>query len=60
MSHWRVETRVTVKRVYFVSALNEKEAEGNSIFTAPSHEEDENEETMSVIEVSPETLYPIR
>lgn len=48
---WLVETRVTQRRQYFVEAENEKEAETKSCDASSFHEEDENEETMSITEV---------
>jgi len=48
---WLVETRVTQRRQYFVEAENEKEAEAKSCDASSFHEEDENEETMSITEV---------
>lgn len=50
MKRWRVETRATVIRHRYVMAQNEKEAEAKSCETAVDYEEDENEETMIIIE----------
>jgi hypothetical protein len=51
MKRWRVETRATVFRVYFVSAKNQKEAEAASCDLCPDQDEDENEETISIVEM---------
>ncbi len=48
---WRVVTRAIVERHYLVTAENEKAAEAASCDATPDHEEDENEETMSICEV---------
>lgn len=53
MKRWRVETRVTVVRQYIVDAGNEKEAEAKSCEATMDFEEDENEETMSIVEIAP-------
>lgn len=52
MKRWRVETRATVRKTYFVEAENEKDAEAKSCETQAEHEEDENEETMSITEAN--------
>jgi hypothetical protein len=54
MKKWIVETRVTLTRQYRVEAENQKEAEQESIGAEPEHEEEVNEETLSIIEVEPE------
>jgi hypothetical protein len=51
MKRSRVETRVTSTRIYFVEADNEKEAEAASGEAQPEHEEEVNEETISISEV---------
>lgn len=50
MKDWIVETRVTQRRVYRVSAHNAKEAEAKTTDATAIIEEDENEETMSIVE----------
>ena len=47
---WRVTTRATVIRTYFVEADDEKGAEAASVEASFDLEEDENEETMEVSE----------
>ncbi len=54
MPRWKVITRATTFRTRYVEAPNEKEAEAASIGAEIEHEEDENEETMSIVEVDPE------
>lgn len=54
MKRWRVETRATVYRVYFVEAEHEKEAEAKSCDASCEISEDENEETISIIEIKDE------
>lgn len=54
MKTYRVETRVTVIRHRTVKAKNPKEAEEKSIGAKIDHEEDENEETMAIVEVDPD------
>lgn len=51
MKKWMVQTRATVTRHYYVDADNEKEAEEKSCGQPFDHEEDQNEETMSIVEV---------
>lgn len=46
---WKVETQATVRRQYEVFAESEKEAEAISVDSSPDHEEDMQEETMSVV-----------
>lgn len=48
---WRVETKVTVRRVYFVDADNDHDAKAAIGSTMPDVEEDENEETIDLSEV---------
>jgi hypothetical protein len=48
---WRIETRVTVTRVYLVNAPDAKAAEEASVGALHDHEEDEDEETLSIVEV---------
>ncbi len=48
MNRWCVETRATVTRTYFVDAPDEKAAEAASCKLAPAHEEDTNEETLTI------------
>lgn len=50
MKDWIVETRVVSRRVYLVQAEDEKEAIYFSTHVPPEHDEDEFEETMSVVE----------
>lgn len=45
---WIVETRATVARTYWVEAESEKEAIAKSTYLSPDHEEDVDEETLSV------------
>ena len=47
---YRVETRAIVLRFRYVVAHDEKEAEALSISARITHEEDENEETISIVE----------
>ena len=50
MPKWIVETRVTQRRTYYVTADNEKEAEAKTCGDVQAEwEEDENEETMSIV-----------
>lgn len=49
---WRVETRATVRRIYFVDAVDPKEAEAESVDASCEISEDENEETISITEES--------
>lgn len=49
MPKWIVRTRATVDKIYYVEANNEKEAEAKSCDMQPDHEEDVNEETMSIV-----------
>jgi hypothetical protein len=51
MPKWTVETRATVRRVYEVEAPDEKSAIAATVDLVSDHEEDENEETMSVTPV---------
>lgn len=51
MKVWLVETRATVIRHRRVKAVDRKAAEEFSISARIIHEEDENEETISVVEV---------
>ena len=51
MKEWIVETRATVTRRRRVKALDQKAAEAKSSEAAIEYEEDENEETMSIVEV---------
>lgn len=53
MKDWIVETRVTSRRVYLVQAEDEKEAIFFSTHMPPDSDEDEYEETMSVVENLP-------
>lgn len=46
--HYIVETRATTTRIYYVAADNEKAAEAKACNMAPAHEEDTNEETISI------------
>lgn len=46
---YAVITRATVTRTRYVEASDIKEAEEKSIEAEIEHEEDENEETMSII-----------
>lgn len=48
MTRYLVQTRCTVIRHRYVEADNEKEAEVKSCDAPIDHEEDENEETLSV------------
>ncbi|WP_425909016.1 hypothetical protein [Nitrobacter sp. TKz-YC02] len=52
MARYYVMTRATVIRCQWVEASNEKEAEEKSIEAPIEHEEDESEETMSIVEAS--------
>jgi hypothetical protein len=52
---WRVETRATIARIYFVTAPHERAAAAASIDAQPEHEEELDEETMSIVEVAKET-----
>lgn len=60
MKDWIVETRAVSRRVYLVQAEDEKEAIFFSTHNPPESDEDEYEETMSVVEHvksdSPEVL----
>jgi hypothetical protein len=49
---WRVETRVTATRIYFVKADNEKEAEAKSCDATPDFDEVDNEETLSITQIT--------
>lgn len=49
MPKWIVETRVSARRVYYVEAANEKEAEAKSCDMQPDLDEDIYEETMSIV-----------
>lgn len=61
MKDWIVETRVVSRRVYLVQAEDEKEAIFFSTHIPPESDEDEFEETMSVVEhVKYPTLSLIR
>lgn len=51
MKIWLVETRATVIRHRRVKAIDQKSAEEASISARIVHEEDENEETLSIVEV---------
>lgn len=53
MPHYRVETRATVARYYFVEAADEKGAEALSCDMECACEEDQNEETMSITVCDP-------
>lgn len=55
MRDWIVETRVTSRRVYLVQAEDEKEAIFLSTTVPPEVDEDEFEETISVIETAART-----
>lgn len=48
---WRIERRATVWRYYEVIADSEEEAKEKSSDIEPSHEEDDDEETISITEV---------
>jgi hypothetical protein len=50
MKDWIVETRAVSRRVYHVQAHDEKEAISLSTHNPPESDEDEYEETMSVVE----------
>lgn len=50
---WLVETRATVIRHRYVMAENPKEAEELSCSARIVHEEDENEETITVTPLPP-------
>lgn len=52
MTRYLVMTRGTVIRHRYVEADNEKEAEAKSVDAAIEHEEDENEETLSITAVA--------
>lgn len=50
MKHWwRVETQATVRRFYDVYAEDQKSAEAATIGAQPDHEEDIQEESMSIV-----------
>ncbi len=49
MATWIVETRVTRICRYRVEADDEKGAEAATVDAEPEHEEDENEETLSIV-----------
>jgi hypothetical protein len=49
MKKWTIETRVTLTRYYRVEAENEKDAEAASVGAEPEHEEEMNEETLSIV-----------
>lgn len=51
LKKWRVETRVISKSIYYVDAEDEKSAEAASCEASPDHTEDEQEETMSIVEI---------
>jgi hypothetical protein len=51
MKRWRVETRVTVFRIYFLNAETAKDAEASCCDAQCDFEEDENEETISIVDV---------
>lgn len=51
MKKWLVETRAVVHRQYFVDAEDEKSAEAASCDTTCDHEEDDDEETMTITEI---------
>lgn len=48
---WRVESTVTLHRVRFVTAENQKEAEALSCDAEISHEDEVTEETTAIVEV---------
>lgn len=52
MKKWRVETKVTVRRVYFVEADNDHGAKVEIGSVPPDTEEDETEDTVSITEVA--------
>jgi len=52
MKKWLVETRAIVRRQYFVDAEDEKSAEAASCDTTCDHEEDDDEETMTITEIT--------
>lgn len=54
MKRWRVETRVTMRRVYFVDADNDHDAKVAIGSTPPDVEEDQDEETVDLTEIEPE------
>jgi hypothetical protein len=58
MTRYTVQTRAIVCRHYYVEAANEKEAELLSCDMTPDYEEDDNEETMSIIETPIKELQP--
>lgn len=49
---WRVETKATVRRVYFVQADNDHDARAAIGSVLPELEEDENEETIDLRETA--------
>jgi hypothetical protein len=51
VKRYLVETRGTVRRQYFVDAENPKAAEEASLIALFDHEEDEDEQTMSITEI---------
>jgi hypothetical protein len=51
MKHWQVETRAIVRRYYYVDAEDEKSAEAASCDTTCDHEEDTDEETLTITEI---------
>lgn len=50
-TRWRIETQVTVRRVYFVEAEDCKTAEAASYEMTPDSEDVLTEETTSIVEV---------
>jgi hypothetical protein len=59
MKDWIVETRVTSRRTYLVQADNEKDAIFESTRVPPELDEDEFEETMSVVEHEKSAALPL-
>lgn len=51
MKTYRIESRATVIRHRIVKANSAEEAEAKSIEAKIDHEEDDNEETLAIIEV---------
>jgi hypothetical protein len=51
MKTWKVVRRTILMVTYIVKAEHEKEAEQKTVGEQPDHEEEEDSETMSIVEV---------
>jgi len=49
MAEWRIETRATVRRVYFVEGADEREARERIAIEHPESSRDEAEQVVSVL-----------